>query len=735
MAIVLYIGIFVVVFVVVKRLLAPAAPSAAPRQSSKESVTVSEAPSRRAPPTPPIAPAQWRASGSPIDIGGYRINGMVYFGSGLRSVKGGGIEPALIDPALRISTPTDHYNGEDLSYWPGYDHISPQARGRYLAWLEGGRKDPEISVGFVFLFFYGLERRLLIDQPANDEKRELIAEIERLRGLYTNASFKRYSGGLLDILRVMQSGEGAEPPVLPEQPGYDSLALRVGLGHCALSGAPIPATWALAWAEAHPDYRRRTPAERCRNEFEQLFSIEFLRRFPDGCKLKPNKRTIRFEYLPASASFGHAITHTSDIPDVAALKEPGETLKTIAMSCTEQLDAHSRYLGKHPETRDSLAALVLLPAPLLRVHTSVAIAALREWVNAALREPYALVDATALWAHWPDTDDAKPGTKRTSILLAQLLGSLDAGIEPDPRFGNSAIEVSGTIVLFRLGEDRPTIASTSYMAASMLLTLATTVARADNKVTQDEELCLEQQIRANLDLSPGEELRLRAQMRWLLATDINLNSVKKRLEALPIEKRELAAKFLVDVANADGEISPPEIDTLMKIYGLLGLDPKKLFSAAHAAATEPVFVQMAGAVSEPYAIPARNGSVRTGIDMRKVAAMNSESERVSALLRDIFSEENVTTNPAALPVSCLFGLDGARSRFFEEFVQKSQWRREDLESLATECDVLLEGTLDVINDLALERCDDALFDGEDPVEINESVARELMNERHQTAGA
>jgi tellurite resistance protein len=271
------------------------------------------------------------------------------------------------------------------------------------------------------------------------------------------------------------------------------------------------------------------------------------------------------------------------------------------------------------------------------------------------------------------------------------------------------------------------------------VSLAATVAAADQKVTLAEEERLEQHIANTLDLSPGEDLRLRAQLRWLFETGVNLNATKKRVEVLPVTKREAIGRFLVDVASADGEISPPEIDTLMKIYRMLGLDPKGIFAAAHAAATEPVTVRPPDQSPGTYAIPKPKPTAppRVGprIDMQKVASMHAESERVSALLREIFVEDETPRLPQIATGVLLLGLDGAQSAFLTRTLAQPSWSRTDLESVAAECEVLIEGTLDAINDASLSRYDDFLLEGDDPIELNEAVAKELKREYCEAARA
>ena len=80
--------------------------------------------------------------------------------------------------------------------------IAPACRAAYLQWLANGRHAQNAYIGYVFLYFYGLERRLLIDAQrsaaARAEREMLVAEIRRLLGIYgTNGSFRGYAEGLL----------------------------------------------------------------------------------------------------------------------------------------------------------------------------------------------------------------------------------------------------------------------------------------------------------------------------------------------------------------------------------------------------------------------------------------------------------------------------------------------------------------------------------------------------------
>jgi hypothetical protein len=110
-------------------------------------------------------------------------------------------------------------------YWPSYSSISPECRAAYLDWLATGRRHPRTYIGYVFLYFYGLERRALAQAPGSEQaKRDLpfvIGEVEQLLQVYNpNGSFRGYATQFLDVLRMLAAeGDDIKPPT--ERTGYE----------------------------------------------------------------------------------------------------------------------------------------------------------------------------------------------------------------------------------------------------------------------------------------------------------------------------------------------------------------------------------------------------------------------------------------------------------------------------------------------------------------------------------
>jgi hypothetical protein len=81
---------------------------------------------------------------------------------------------------------------DPLNYNPNYSKLNPGQRFRYLSWLSNPLD--EIEIGYVFLFYYGLERHLIYGKF--DEAFEMILKLRQFHG---HQSFQFYSLNALII--------------------------------------------------------------------------------------------------------------------------------------------------------------------------------------------------------------------------------------------------------------------------------------------------------------------------------------------------------------------------------------------------------------------------------------------------------------------------------------------------------------------------------------------------------
>lgn len=498
----------------------------------------------------------WRPPGDQVDVRGVPINaGLIYVGSGLPALNGYGAEPALIDPKLAVDTRRPDWAGQGLDYWPAYSSIPPGSRTAYLTWLSAGRPLDPIPLGYVFLFFYGLERRMLVDARhlprAVGEVPLIRREVTRMLEAYgENASFRSYATALLGAIDAVFGGPEAPPADLPETPWEVPVGLRIQLGRLVVSRQPIPASLALAWALASPEVHLRTPATRCPQEFAALFNARYAAAHGAGVVVKEPRRRLEVHYRPASASFGGPVKlPIGDLPDVAGMSAPVARLRELVDTCTDELDAYSRWIGRNPNQQGSLAAAALLPAELLATRQSQQLDELHAWLDHETGgRDVTTIRTEALLRHWPSVPGARPG-KADSVALAQLLGKLGYGMEPDVRFEGPTLDPAGAVVLFRQPHDAPAAPSPAYSAATVVARLGMTIAAADDAVSEEEMAGIEAHLGDALELGAPETSRLDAHLHWLQAAAPTVSGLKKRVAHLTVDQRDELGTFLIAVAG------------------------------------------------------------------------------------------------------------------------------------------------------------------------------------------
>jgi tellurite resistance protein len=713
----------------------------------------------------------WIPERESASLGDWRLGSLLYFGIGLRAVGSEEIEPALIDPRLPVARGVTECSTRRLPYWSSYSEVTPEARAAYLHWLRTGRKDPTADIGYVFLFFYGLERRALHDvrssAKAVAEVPVILDEVTRLLGIYgEQRSFRGYAIAFLDFLAAQRlpARSYAAPPV--DRGSELSFLHRLALGQCAADGKPMPASWALLWVTHDRSVSLGTAARRCPREFGQMFELLYRDKYGNGLVLPRNRTLLRLDYRPASASFRgttQGLSIETGLPDVSVLSSPVKKLAEVAELASEKVARYSRIVGKMPTAAGSFEALVELPIALWPPEYRKQLESVRDVVARAKRPAAVPFEKFRSWV--PEFSELTRGKLRA---LYVALSGVGLGMEPDVRFGGSVPALDSRVVLF--ADDPETSseeASPRYLAASLTLHLAAAVAGADGETSEAEKTLLMQQMEEWLSLTESERRRLHAHLRLLLVEPPKLTGLKKRIEGLDTAAREAVADFLSVVAQADDRVTPEEIRQLQKIFRLLGLNPEAVYSKVHAAATEPVSVVEGDEDSPetrprfaippaPVAAPSSSGTAKNGtrgvvLDAAKVAALQRDSERVASILAAVFeapAEENALRTELAdarsaastqdekeesSSANLLLGLDGVHSGLLETLLTRTQWARGELEELAEDRELMLDGALERLNEACFERFDMALFEDGDPMVLSAEAVREVLGVEHQGA--
>jgi tellurite resistance protein len=674
----------------------------------------------------------WVRAGQATSVAGVGVpGGMVYVGS-----TSGHADPSLIDPKKTVASKGD-YTVSQMGYWPSYSSISPTERRSYLNWLADGRKDPDAEIGYVFLFFYGLERRAVVDarqsETAKADLPGIAQEVRRLLGIYggRSGSFRGYATRFLDWIALVGHADKLYLRPVPDlESGFElPVYMKLALGQCATDAAPVPPALALAWARLDPNISLRTPATRCKEEFEKLFLQKYAEKFGAGIVIKRNRTKLKVSYHPASSGLrlGSDLTFAAEgVPDVTALTAPVKQLDGVVEEATKALESFSRMVGKTPELRSSIEGFLLLPPSLWPESAQKSLQALA-W---QVQDKPATMTFQKLLETWGTNVTLN---KDKALSLARALEASNVGMEPDILGGSRVPKAEDNVVLFFLaGPEKLPRGEGAYQAAGLTLQLASAVANADGEFGDNEMDHLATTISTWQHLTPAHIKRLEAHLHLLRAAPVTLASLKKKTDAMEQRSKETIAAFLATVAQADGEVSPAEVKMLEKVYKALGVDPNKVFTDVHAVAagTKPTATTVAAVEATGFKL-----------DPTRIAELQKDTDKVSSLLANIFTdaEEAVASGEFAeaeaqlaqevesdAPVTKgLMGLDEAHSALARLLLSRADWSREDLSDAAADLDLMLDGSLEQINEAAFDAFDMPFFEGEDPITVNTDILERI----------
>ena len=683
----------------------------------------------------------WLPVGRETTIAGNKIDGgMLYVGSELTRQDGYGAENCLINPALSVASGSGNETGVGVPYWPSYALLEPAARQSFLKWLSDGRTDPHVYIGYVFLYFYGLERRLMLDNPG-DEAKLLIAEVKRLLSIYhDNHSFERYASALLSAAAVKCDLSIEWPALSLRKTTWQlPLDLLVCLGRAVAADAPLDATQMLTWYSCHPDKRLPSLAGKCPEEFTALYTKRFAEKFPTGIKVSVPKRSLGASYRAASSTFNVDFKVSgTELPDVSGLSAPLNLLDPIIQSCTTDLSTYARLIGKDRAQKNVIAAAAALPAQLRSTGSAKPLQDLKAWLEQRVPGEYGLVkfDDLLRTLGIEAAQDSRVA-KGDMIFAADALSKCDFGMEPDVRIAYPSPQIEGELIVFRaeggatLDQLRPEL-----LAAMMHIDIGMMVATSDGVVADVELRTLEAAVIRNASLSATEKRRLVARMAFLAKCQPSTRALS-RFKDRPIGDREAIARLAISIAEADGVMAVEEIKLLEKIYKVLELPAARLYSDIQAFNSHeealPIVAQADPIKSIP--IPARPISKPPEqspfINLSRLARTRADTAVVSSILGEIFKDDEspiAIHAPAIAPAAAsaiksarFAGLDAKYVPLMAQISTHGSVSRGEFEAMAGAHNLMCDGAIEAINEWSFDHFEEPILDDGPEIMINKSV--------------
>ncbi|CAB3974615.1 hypothetical protein BCO37747_07512 [Burkholderia contaminans] len=701
--------------------------------------------------------AHWVPAGMRVNVHHFSLpDGLVYLcGSAGRD----GLtkaEPSLIDESLPVGR-DENFLIRHLPLYPTYDNASPTARAAYLNWLSGGRRNPGADIGYVYLFFYGLERRATVDArtdpAARDEIPAICAEIDGLIKTYRNASFTHRARALLDFCRYVYGGGQLAPRslLLDGNSQAKEALLRHALSHAFHERHELPAEWLTAWYLNDSRFLKPTAAKRHQEMFTAIFADLCHRQFRINLATWApplSTKSLQLSYQPVSMALG-AVHEALPLPDVTSDEAGlGRIVEAIAISAADELARYSRFVARYSAPADAPIARLTLPCSRWPgpVWERLALILADLSAGVVVTEPTTLSGLLA-----PLNADQVLERIPASALIAQIETYLGVGVEPDPRHGAITPGASTPIVLFRSG-DQP-LAEAPREKSTDLLPLHTKHHTRCACVVFFSDLirfgapnpsaaldAANAIIHRWEDLPDEAHVRLQALLVALTAPEApafrGKSALKKQTELIDLSDKESLASELVEIARAGGAIEQVAmVRQLEKYFAMLGVDSKSLYDLAHASIGSNTPVAHGGT------------SVNRGaLDVERIAALRKETAAVDDVLTSIFADpleqtprpvdgvatktpqEMVSTTAGAeVEFSALPTLDGRHGALLRELIARDTWAVADFAAACAAHGVMTAGAVERINDAAFEAFDEPLLEGDDPIEFNPGPLAAIRN--------
>ena len=678
----------------------------------------------------------WCGKGQTIQVDKYILEEpFVYASRGSTGVN----EASCINVRLPVGKPIHEPPGR-LGYYPEYIRLSAGQRANYLRWLAEGRSGPLSDIGYAFLFFYGLERRLLVEQQ---DFSPIVKEVVRLLETYTfSGSFDGYLSRFLSYALAkgdlgMLKEKWFQAVFERTRAQRDEQHLAVGLAWLFKQGRPLPSTWAFRLAKLDPRSPRSVVLNRLPDEFSTIFGKRYSEQFGDGLVLRAAKRDREVAYRPASPSLPDVISARGGreqvrVPNVLGIQSQFEQLVRIWSSCIDELKPLSRVIARGTEvaTREAYDAL---PDDL---KSDTEHPDKTYWDKLSVdhaQEDGTVVVAVGSLAMIQGISQRPKLTTKQSESLARVAHDVGFAIEPDARVTNRAYGWEDLVALFR-PEERPSLPIDGrYSGAALMLEIGMFVAAADGVIEKEEVDHIATFLESQFLLDPPDVRRLEGLKQVFLRQHPSISGIGKRLKAaLTTAQLESVGEFLVGVANSNGTVDKKEISSLRSAYRALGIDSKaldRLLDDCRRRAKEPIEVQSATASADDgEAMPSRPAAAAQTIfkiDAALFVRLMHETRQVASLLDDAMQEDeseeqplwlNPAVPPPEQPQSRFDGLESRHSMLLAELCTQHFWSRADFEEVVRRYSLMPAGAIDMINEWSHDRFDDPILE-EDGTQI------------------
>jgi len=601
----------------------------------------------------------------PVSVPSYATSGMTWVGNGQSiSVQRFTIHNPLmywsnnnypdascIATSLKVEKP-ENTNVPSLPYWPQYSGLTPAQRWKYLSWLSQGRNNDLDEIGYAFIFFYGLERRAIIEKKDFDI---ILDEVNRLLLKYpTSNSFNSYLNQFKAYIIGSQLKGMNDEDIRRYFPSLDNLDER---------STKILISWfwsnnrSLQWklcyslSKNSPEFQKTNITKKSPDLLTQLFRKKFQQNFPDGIQFISEFEQFPLNYRPASPSLlqyggysqGSNFIEPLSLPIPSLSSPPFQTLKKIWIDCIDELKPVVNKLNK---TDGSITREVysLLPDALKDDISHPELELWRNFISSRPPVDGSIILQVSDIAHLIGIEKRNVLTSSQSKTVTSTASDFGWALVPDQTISGTSYKWDDTVALIPI-EEREKSVSENFQSAALIFEMAHGIAASDETVTETEEKYLHNFVSEQFSLNPSEITCLKGLQKVLEISPPALSKIGKRLSKYLSPDQKIAlANFLGDIVLLDNKFVKEEQKALKTVFKALEINPtvseeliKKLLIGQ--TPEKPVTVLKSEGIRSGEIIPPREITPEFTINREKLKQTMEDTRAVQNILASVFEQE------------------------------------------------------------------------------------------------
>lgn len=641
-------------------------------------------------------------------------------------------------PFVIYLTSKPDFSGNDsyeLGYWPRFSRLTNLQKGMYIKWLVNGKKDP-IDIGYVFIYYYGLEHRAFVEQK---DQKVILFELIRLYNIYSeNFSFSNYSGNFISYLILKIDNFTPDETdfliqfitTLPRDyrniPISD-LLYKLTKGTYMLSQSVLPSILEKLFDS---DYQLNL-GKRQRELFTYYVEKEIeVLNLPE-----------LYTETDTSFTYNHASPYSFIVRPVQYKSlTPVSEIKATYQSCKGKWKRgfQNITIRKIDSSNDALTDVEKCAYLSSNLRFN-GINPNKEFFDAKIQNN-SVMEIRALQEFFAFPENEKL-TLRQSEFLVDCCESLGYKIEPSAYLVKRVYKSTDKVILFT-STHKDNLKNNNFIIPSLWFDLGYKVALEDDFLEDGEVKLIQKTLKTNFKLSLMEKERLekRGEL-YSITKQVNISGFADIIKSAEPESINLISTYLISVAAIDNTITIEEQKLLEKVFKQLSLPSESLTKCLNELQQDRDVVTIQFGSEKPKLgsiIPRPTEesyqSQEYKLDPAKLAFVFGDTAKGQKILEDIFAEESagfMAIEKEELEETVIGVIETQEAEipaiFLSQLIQKDVWSSEELKNIFKPYQLMLNNGVEMVNEWTDNMYDEYLLEEDCGIfRINKDFAEQLV---------